>query len=197
VTHLYLLRHGDADHPGKPTWKSDSERPLTQSGIEKMRLEALGIKTLGLSFNAVISSPFLRARQTADQVAALYGLDVVESDLLEPGASFKDLARVVKKTSGEHIMVVGHAPDLSLLTGKLTGGGEIPLGKGSMAWVKAKGGALEEGEARLVALLPAEILEAVGTLTSRRTSNDTPNHAPRPRASTPRWTKSRSEPSRG
>jgi phosphohistidine phosphatase len=163
VTRLLFLRHGDADHPGPPAWDHDSKRPLTGDGKRKMSVEARGMRALGLSIDVIVTSPYLRARQTADQVAHEFRLAdrMVESELVEPGSDFKSFQRALKGIEGDSIMIVGHAPDLGLWVGELTGLGDVPMGKGTLAWVKLKPD-LRRGTARLLALLPAELLVAAG-----------------------------------
>ena len=164
MTHLYFLRHGDADHPGKPTWKTDAERPLNPEGRRRMTAEARGMKALGITIDAIVTSPYVRAAQTARCVASAYGLEerIVPSELLEPGGSFRDLEKALRGTRGDAVLVVGHAPDLGLWAGHLVGADEIPLGKGWLAWVRLRAGEMRKGSARLMGLLPAEILAAAG-----------------------------------
>lgn len=164
MTHLYFLRHGEADHPGKPSWKTDAERPLNAEGRRRLAAEARGMKNLGIEIAAIITSPYIRAAQTAQQVAAVYGLEkkVVESELLEPGGSFRDLERALKGIRGDEVLVVGHAPDLGLWVGHLAGAEEVPLGKGWLAWLRLHNGETRKGSARLMGLFPAEILAAAG-----------------------------------
>ena len=66
---LSLLRHGIAVEPGTPGYEDDSARPLTAKGERRMRRIAEGMATLGLSYDLLLSSPYLRARQTAEFVA--------------------------------------------------------------------------------------------------------------------------------
>jgi phosphohistidine phosphatase len=165
MKHLYLLRHGLADHDGPPTWTHDSRRPLTDAGIERMREEARGMKALGLAIDTVVTSPYVRCRQTADAVAGVYRLAdrLVEADPMEPGAGFADLRKALRGVEGTAVLVVGHAPDLGLLVGDLTGAVDVELGKGWLAWIRIPG-EIEKGGGRLKALLPAELLAAAGRL---------------------------------
>ncbi|TPW04190.1 MAG: phosphohistidine phosphatase, partial [bacterium] len=89
IRHLYLLRHGDADHDGAPTWRTDSERPLTRDGRARMAIQAQAMKKLDIAIEVIVTSPYRRARETAEAVAGAYRLEdrMVESDLLEPGAA--------------------------------------------------------------------------------------------------------------
>ena len=66
---LYILRHGIAVEPGTPGYETDADRPLTSEGERKMRQIAGAMEALELSFDLILSSPYLRARQTAEIVA--------------------------------------------------------------------------------------------------------------------------------
>ena len=67
---LYILRHGIAAERGTPGYANDADRPLTPEGERKLQLVAAAIKALELGFDLILSSPYLRARQTAEVVAA-------------------------------------------------------------------------------------------------------------------------------
>src|SRR5262247_3681236 len=71
---LYLMRHGiavDSDQPGP---EADGARPLTQKGLKRTRRAARGLRRLGVSFDGILTSPLVRARQTAEIVADALGL---------------------------------------------------------------------------------------------------------------------------
>ena len=61
---LYLIRHGLAEERGE-AWPDDTKRPLTDEGMSRMRKAARGLARLGVSFDAILTSPLTRARQTA------------------------------------------------------------------------------------------------------------------------------------
>lgn len=136
---LYILRHGVAAERGSKEYPSDGDRPLTPDGVKKLRRIVRSMRSLELSFDLILTSPYVRARQTADIVAEGLGLELsLElSALLEPGA---DLERLIadlasrKKGSGR-ILVVGHEPMLSSLISLLLSGEEdleITLKKGGI-----------------------------------------------------------------
>jgi len=66
---LYLLRHGIAVEPGTTGFEKDSERPLTPKGQHQLRQIAAAMKKMDLRFDLILSSPFLRAKQTAEIIA--------------------------------------------------------------------------------------------------------------------------------
>lgn len=137
---LYLLRHGIAAAKDDPAFESDSERPLTKKGVKKFRKAALGIERLGISFDAILSSPLVRARQTADVVAEILGREscVEEIPALAPDSSSEQLLSELSRFEGkEHVMLVGHEPFLGnlakfLLTRKSDSDVPIPLRKGGI-----------------------------------------------------------------
>lgn len=130
---LYILRHAIAVERGTPGYADDSKRPLTPQGQAKMIQNAQGIQALGLSFDAILSSPYVRAKATADIVAAAYGLSkrsIHVTGLLTPDASFEDLTRDIGRRfpTAKDVLVVGHEPHLSGLIGfLLTGQSSLPM----------------------------------------------------------------------
>jgi phosphohistidine phosphatase len=155
---LYILRHGVAEDrsPSQRDW----DRRLTPAGIAEMRLAAAGMRRLGLRFDAVITSPLVRARETAELV--IEGLAnppaLQEDERLACGAGLGEyrtlLAPLPEKA---HVLLVGHEPDCSRLIADLTGG-EVRMKKASLACVDAAGIAAGAGVLRW--LLEAEHLAA-------------------------------------
>src|SRR5947209_7782988 len=72
---LYILRHGIAAEPDRSKYPRDADRPLTAEGKRKTAKVAKALDALGLSFDAVLSSPYLRARQTAEIVVSQLNLE--------------------------------------------------------------------------------------------------------------------------
>src|SRR5438034_11639970 len=66
---IYLIRHGLAEERGD-SWPDDAKRPLTDEGISRMRKSVRGLSRLGVTLDVVLTSPLVRARQTAEIVAA-------------------------------------------------------------------------------------------------------------------------------
>lgn len=161
---LYLLRHGEADHPPTVVFRHDAERTLNAEGRRKMERQARGLKALGLVIDAVVTSPYVRTRQTAEIVAAVYGLQeaLLEAEELAPGATLKEIRRALKGVEGESVLVVGHAPDLGEAVGELTGGAAVALGKGWLAWIELEDETPRAGGGRLKALLPAHVQAMAG-----------------------------------
>lgn len=133
---LYFLRHGLADWPDwDPT--RDHLRPLTTEGLKKMKAEAKTMARLELGFDAILSSPYTRAMQTADIVAGQLGLEVVEEARLAPGFNLERLNEIVARyPTAQALLLVGHEPALSVTITALIGGGRIVIKKGSLARVE-------------------------------------------------------------
>ena len=68
---LYLLRHGIAAERGAGQSAGDADRPLTTKGRRKLRRAAAAMRTMQLSFDVILSSPLVRARQTAELIASI------------------------------------------------------------------------------------------------------------------------------
>ena len=120
---IYLIRHGLAEARGE-AWPDDAKRPLTESGLDRMRKSARGLARLNVSFDVVLTSPLVRAKQTADIVAA--SLDsrppIVTIDSLAPGGSYQTLlADLEKQSRRQRIALVGHEPGIGELAARLAG----------------------------------------------------------------------------
>jgi phosphohistidine phosphatase len=133
---LFFLRHGLAD---RSAWNgSDFERPLTPYGKERMGREADSIAKLNLGLQAIISSPLVRALQTAEIVAErLDMLDLlIVDERVSPGFGVNDVAAIIEDhPEVECLMFVGHEPDFSQTIERLIGGGSVECKKGSLARV--------------------------------------------------------------
>lgn len=116
---LYLLRHGIAVERGDLDYKNDADRPLTAKGIRELRRTAAALRKMKLRFDVVLSSPILRAKQTAEVVAAELKLKkrLAFSDNLKHGADVKTLVNELNRLepAPENILLVGHEPDMGEL----------------------------------------------------------------------------------
>jgi phosphohistidine phosphatase len=136
---LYILRHGIAVERGTPGFDSDADRPLTAKGKRLVRQIAEAMREMELSFDLIFSSPFPRARQTAEIVAAVFKRQkkLACSNELTPGGNAKSLVGHLNKIKPppENILLVGHEPYLSRFIGLLSAGNadmEIDLKKGGL-----------------------------------------------------------------
>jgi phosphohistidine phosphatase len=141
---LVLLRHAIAADPGRSDVSDDSERPLTKEGEQKMRRIARAMRALGLHFDLILTSPYIRAQQTAHIVAKELGLEksLESTPFLEPGQSLEKLVSLVQRRSkqADSIVLVGHEPALSTLISVLIGGDvnvNLTLKKGGLCRLRA------------------------------------------------------------
>ena len=120
---LYLVRHGIAAERGKE-WPDDSKRPLTPKGIARMGKVAAGLKALDVGLDLILTSPLVRARQTADLLHQGLGgaTPLEETTLLAPGGKPADLVQHLRSCKkADRIALVGHEPDLGQLAAFLIG----------------------------------------------------------------------------
>jgi phosphohistidine phosphatase len=123
---LYIMRHGLAVARGSARFSDDAQRPLTPEGKEKMREIGQGLKRAGFEVDWIVTSPLVRAAETAEIVAKSLDSNppVDNCDAMRPGGSPEDLlAFLAKRPSRTRVLVVGHEPDLSALAARLVGAG--------------------------------------------------------------------------
>ena len=132
---LYLVRHAIAAERGDD-WPDDTKRPLTADGVSRFREVVEGIVWFGVGIDEISSSPLVRARQTADLLAA--GLDprppVRTLDELAPGHEVSEvLAELATRIKRRRVALVGHEPDLGELAAALIGAQRaLPFRKGGI-----------------------------------------------------------------
>jgi phosphohistidine phosphatase len=120
---LYLLRHGIAVERGTPGLNKDADRSLTPKGERRLWRITEAMVALKLSFDLILSSPYLRARQTAEIVAEAFKarkkLELLDG--LTPGGDAKTLIQYLNRVqpAPESILLVGHEPYLSELIARL------------------------------------------------------------------------------
>jgi phosphohistidine phosphatase len=120
---LYLIRHGIAEERGD-AWPDDSKRPLTAEGTSRLRKSARGMVRLGVAFDVILTSPLVRARETADVVASVYDPrpHIVTAESLAPGGAFHALLTDLEKQARRtRIALVGHEPGIGELAARLAG----------------------------------------------------------------------------
>lgn len=114
-TELYLIRHGLAGERG--SYENDAERPLTDEGKKKTRLVAKRLRELELQFDTLLTSPYKRARQTAEILLEVGLASSLEAaDFLAHAGDLKDWLswwQDWKQLGKTRLALVGHEPDLS------------------------------------------------------------------------------------
>jgi phosphohistidine phosphatase len=156
---LLIIRHAIAVPRGTPGIP-DAERPLTPEGELKFREAAKGIAALVDRPDALLTSPWLRAKQTAAIVAAAWGRIEAKETAALAGGSFDEQARVLDRHPKDAtVAVVGHEPHVSELLARLLGShhdDRLTFKKGGAALVDVPGPLAEGGE--LVWFLPPKVL---------------------------------------
>ena len=115
---VYLVRHAKADS-GEP----DDLRSLNDKGRKQARELGERLARRGVRPDAILSSPLLRARETANAIAKATGTEAEPDERLAPGATADDLRDAVAGR-GETVIVVGHQPDCGQIAAALTRGPE-------------------------------------------------------------------------
>jgi phosphohistidine phosphatase len=148
---LWLLRHGEAEsHEAR----SDDERRLTARGEGQSRAAGRALSALEITFQAVYTSPKVRARDTAALACDALGCDALEHEPLREGFTADDALELLH--ADERVLVVGHEPDFSQVVHDLTGA-RIDLKKGGIAGIRMDGA---RGE--LIVLLRPRELDRLG-----------------------------------
>ncbi len=163
---LYIVRHAIALPHGAPGIRDD-DRPLTEEGIKKMRQAAEGLRNLDYVPDLLLTSPLVRARQTADILIEAFGkkFEVKIAPALAPSGSRKDLYRQLSQYAGklQSLMLVGHQPSLGEIAGEIAWGSPehfVDLKKGGACAIEIES---TEGvpKGTLISLLTPSILRKV------------------------------------
>jgi phosphohistidine phosphatase len=161
---LYILRHGIAEEPGTPGHPCDCDRTLTPKGRRKILRIVEAMKAMELSFDLILSSPFVRARQTAEIVTTSFRAKkrlAFADELAVGGNPRKLLDQILRiKPAPENILLVGHEPCLSSLVSLLVAGNSsfsVTLKKGGFCKLEIE--ALKYGRCATCAwlLTPAQM----------------------------------------
>lgn len=132
---IYLVRHAIAAERGED-WPDDDKRPLTARGVARFKESVTGLARLDVAVDEIFTSPLVRAKQTAELLAAgLPGKPSVKVlDALSPGhAPGSVLAQLAKAAKRRRIALVGHEPGLGELAAHLIGAGRaLPFKKGGV-----------------------------------------------------------------
>ena len=134
---LYIIRHAIAQQLDKKNDFTDEKRDLTNEGRERMREIAKGLLKLNVELDLILTSPLVRAVETAEIVASGLGLskkEIEQTDNLKPGASIDRLFTEIKKLTGvESLALGGHQPDLGEIVSR------VAQGNGNLSLVLKKG----------------------------------------------------------
>jgi phosphohistidine phosphatase len=120
---LYLIRHAVAEERGDE-WPDDAKRPLSDDGASRMRKAARGLDRLGVTLDVVVTSPLVRAKQTAELVAEAMNPrpPIVTAESLAPGGTYQEVVTDLEKQSRRtRIAIVGHEPGIGEFAARLIG----------------------------------------------------------------------------
>jgi phosphohistidine phosphatase len=153
---VYFVRHGIAEEA--ETFKgTDAERPLTSEGRRKMAAIGERLADLKIEPKAILTSPLVRARQTAEIVAKALGGPVEDDGRLAGDFDYHLLGAILKeRTKAKSLMLVGHEPNMSAVIGHAIGNAHVELKKGAVACVEFRDPASPRGQ--LLWLVPPKIL---------------------------------------
>jgi phosphohistidine phosphatase len=137
---LWLLRHAEAEPHGT---REDAKRRLTERGKSQARFAGIALTRLGASFETVLFSPRVRARQTAELAAESWSAEqralLAVHQPLAGGFDAAQALEVVATTSADaRVLLVGHEPDLSRVAGEIAGG-HVDVKKGGLAVLRLEG----------------------------------------------------------
>jgi phosphohistidine phosphatase len=118
---LYVMRHGPAE--GSSPSGRDFDRALSENGRAETSRIARELQRRGERIDRILSSPLVRARETAEIVRGALGGKLEIREELAPSEASPDILRDLPTRSAEHVMLVGHAPDVSILVMELLGHG--------------------------------------------------------------------------
>ena len=128
---IYLLRHAHAGDSS--AWDGpDDERPLSPKGRRQAQNLGQFLADRAFVADAVLSSPKVRARQTAEIVADALGVGLTLDDRLAGAVDLDVLAAMLDGAGGTSVVLVGHDPDFTDLAMSLTGAAYLPMKKGAL-----------------------------------------------------------------
>jgi phosphohistidine phosphatase len=161
MMHLYLIRHGIAVDREDPNCPPDTERPLTPKGVKRALAAALGLRALDAKPNAVLTSPWLRAVQTAEIFCETIGYSskkIIRTDALKGTSQPSELLRELQSMKAKVVLCFGHEPHLHHVIGHVlhTTAKITELKKSGLALLELERVSPPQG--RLLALYPASTL---------------------------------------
>jgi phosphohistidine phosphatase len=153
---LHLLRHAHAGDAFE--WVGDDElRPLTKKGRRQSERLGTFLDDHNVRPDVIVSSPLVRAQQTAEIVAATLGMTIKIDPRLGGGFGKSELWSVLDELGAREPMLVGHDPDLSMLLSYLIDAAGVSMKKGTLATIGLRS-RIGDGDGDLRWLVPPELL---------------------------------------
>jgi phosphohistidine phosphatase len=142
---LYLIRHADAVPVGEQGVTADSQRPLSRLGLSQVQELTAALSARQVHLDKIVSSPLVRARQTAEWMLKAFPLpppELLICEELAPGGKRRRLSRYLREQGGDAVALVGHLPDLAELAAWLIGSrnARIDMAKAGAAFVRCDDG---------------------------------------------------------
>lgn len=131
---VYLVRHAIAAERG-PEYPDDRDRPLTHQGAARFRKAAKGLVALDIRIERILTSPLVRARQTAEILGEAFPkASTIEVEALAPGGTYRGvLSALGEQRDSHHLALVGHEPDMGDIAARLLGArGTLEFKKGAV-----------------------------------------------------------------
>jgi phosphohistidine phosphatase len=137
---LYVIRHAHALPVHPPEIATDEDRPLSETGRAQVAALAAALRCAGVSIELLLSSPWKRALETAEDLGRHLGIAPAHLETtvhLQGGGSPKKLAKALRGIAADSVAIVGHEPDLGQFLAWLVGSkrAQIELAKASVAHV--------------------------------------------------------------
>jgi len=159
---IFIVRHGIAEEVAKDG--SEEGRELTSEGKQRIKEEAEGFARLDIAVDRVCSSPLIRARQTAEILAAALRMGVEEMKELMPAGSPETVCSRLKRLNGvSSVMLVGHEPNCSELASHLLAGRDaevsIDFKKGAICLIETT--RFSRGSGKLIWHAPPKLLRTL------------------------------------
>jgi phosphohistidine phosphatase len=156
--HLLLIRHAIAAPLGEPA-KRDEDRPLTELGKRRFKVVAQALPDLAPRPEAILTSPLLRARQTAEIVAKAWGgPEPVEEPALVDGDWEAICSALDRVGNGDGVALIGHEPWLSRVTARLldaSSASAFDFRKGGVALIEVE--QPRAGQGKLLWFIPPRV----------------------------------------
>ena|SRR5579884_460397 len=145
---ICLIRHAEAETLPPESGRSDADRPLTDKGWRQTAVLSGALQGHGVRPVAVVVSPLLRSRQTAEGLLRPWpgpAPELLECKALAPGSKPRKLERFVRGLEADTVLLIGHQPDLGRFAGYLIGarGAHLRFAKAGAALIEFEGGPLK------------------------------------------------------
>lgn len=157
---IYLVRHGEYVDLGSKTLEQDSQNRLSEQGIAKLQRQAKTLAAWRLPVEQIVTSLFVRSKQTAEILADGIGVPIDEHvALTRTFFNVAGLTQILQEYADtKHLMLVGHESDLSTVAGAVIGGGKLDLARGGIIRIALD--TIDPPQGTLIWLLSPDVMNA-------------------------------------